>query len=178
MIPVMKPLLGDEEAQAAAAAVASGWVAQGPRVREFEEAFRSRTGAVDAVAVSSCTTGLHLAMLLAGVGAGDEVIVPSLSPVVICTGCGWPSAPFTYTVCVAPRATVAVRSGRSRRGRKVSEPAMPPCPAAPPAAVGLNRSAALGTSSTFRLSEVTMSAVAVIPGLSVPSGLATVRSAA
>ena len=79
MIPVMKPLLGDEEAQAAAAAVASGWVAQGPRVREFEEAFRARIGAADAVAVSSCTTGLHLALVLAGVGPGDEVVVPSLS---------------------------------------------------------------------------------------------------
>ena len=79
VIPVMKPLLGEEEAAAAAAAVASGWVAQGPRVREFEAAFAALTGATEAVAVSSCTTGLHLALLLAGIGPGDEVVVPSLS---------------------------------------------------------------------------------------------------
>ena len=79
MIPVMRPLLGAKEAAAAADVVLSGWVAQGPRVREFESEFAQRVGAVDTVAVSSCTTGLHLALLLAGVGEGDEVVVPSLS---------------------------------------------------------------------------------------------------
>ncbi|MCP2249226.1 DegT/DnrJ/EryC1/StrS family aminotransferase [Lentzea aerocolonigenes] len=79
MIPVMRPLLGEEEALAAAEAVRSGWVAQGPRVREFEEAFAASVGARHGVAVSSCTTGLHLAVHLLGVGPGDEVVVPSLS---------------------------------------------------------------------------------------------------
>ncbi len=79
IVPVMQPLLGQAEADAAAAAVLSGWVAQGPRVREFESTFATRVGAVDAVAVSSCTTGLHLALLLAGIGPGDQVVVPSLS---------------------------------------------------------------------------------------------------
>jgi perosamine synthetase len=79
MIPVMKPWLGNEEAEAAAEAVASGWIAQGPRVREFEEAFATATGSPHAVAVSSCTTALHLALIAAGIGPGDEVIVPSLS---------------------------------------------------------------------------------------------------
>lgn len=75
----MRPLLGEEEALAAAEAVRSGWVAQGPRVREFEEAFAASVGAQHGVAVSSCTTGLHLAVHLLGVGPGDEVVVPSLS---------------------------------------------------------------------------------------------------
>jgi perosamine synthetase len=75
----MRPWLGEEEAAAAAAAITSGWVAQGPRVAEFEEAFAAMTGAAHAVAVSSCTTALHLALVAAGTGAGDEVIVPSLS---------------------------------------------------------------------------------------------------
>ena len=79
MIPVMKPLLGDEEAAAAADAVRSGWVAQGPRVAAFEEAFAARVGAGHGVATSSCTTALHLALHLLGVGPGDQVVVPSLS---------------------------------------------------------------------------------------------------
>ncbi|HEY2129229.1 MAG TPA: DegT/DnrJ/EryC1/StrS family aminotransferase [Streptosporangiaceae bacterium] len=79
MIPVMRPWLGAEEAEAAAAAVTSGWVAQGPRVQEFEEAFAAATGTQHAVALSSCTAALHLAMIAAGVGPGDQVIVPSLS---------------------------------------------------------------------------------------------------
>lgn len=79
MIPVMKPWLGDEEAAAAAAAVTSGWVAQGPRVAKFEAAFADAIGVPHAVALSSCTTALHLALVVAGIGPGDEVIVPSLS---------------------------------------------------------------------------------------------------
>ena len=79
MIPVMRPWLGAEEAAAAAEAVASGWIAQGPRVAEFEQAFASTIGAGHAVAVSSCTAALHLALVVAGVGPGDEVVVPSLS---------------------------------------------------------------------------------------------------
>jgi dTDP-4-amino-4,6-dideoxygalactose transaminase len=79
MIPVMKPWLGPEEAAAAAEAVNSGWVAQGPRVAAFEKAFADRVGATEAVAVTSCTTALHLSLVVLGLGQGDEVIVPSLS---------------------------------------------------------------------------------------------------
>jgi perosamine synthetase len=74
-----KPYFGGGEAEALAEVIESGWVAQGPRVREFERAFAARVGAPDAVATSSCTTALHLALYAAGVGPGDEVIVPSLS---------------------------------------------------------------------------------------------------
>jgi dTDP-4-amino-4,6-dideoxygalactose transaminase len=79
MIPVIRPWLGEEEAEAAAEAVRSGWVAQGPRVAEFEQAFATFAGAGHGIAVSSCTTGLHLALYLLGVGPGDEVVVPSFS---------------------------------------------------------------------------------------------------
>jgi dTDP-4-amino-4,6-dideoxygalactose transaminase len=79
LIPVIKPWLGEEEAAAAAEAVASGWVAQGPRVRAFEQEFAAKVEAAEAVAVSNCTTGLHLALHLLGVGPGDEVVVPSFS---------------------------------------------------------------------------------------------------
>lgn len=78
-IPIMKPFLGVEEQEAAAATIASGWIAQGPKVREFEEAFAAHLGAAHAAAVSNCTTALHLALHVLGVGPGDEVVVPSLS---------------------------------------------------------------------------------------------------
>ncbi|MFZ4515966.1 MAG: DegT/DnrJ/EryC1/StrS family aminotransferase [Acidimicrobiia bacterium] len=78
-IPVMIPWIGDEEANAAADAVRSGWIAQGPRVAAFESAFAAYVGAQEAVAVSSCTTGLHLALKILGIARGDEVVVPSFS---------------------------------------------------------------------------------------------------
>jgi dTDP-4-amino-4,6-dideoxygalactose transaminase len=79
VIPVIRPWLGEEEAEAAAAAVRSGWVAQGPRVAEFERGFAAHVQAGHGVAVSSCTTALHLGLHVLGVGPGDEVVVPSFS---------------------------------------------------------------------------------------------------
>lgn len=78
-VPIIRPWLGEEEVEAAAAAIRSGWIAQGPNVAAFEAEFRARVGAADAVAVSNCTTALHLALVAAGIGPGDEVIVPSFS---------------------------------------------------------------------------------------------------
>ena len=78
-INVMKPWLGEEEARALAEVVASGWVAQGPKVKEFETAFAAAHGVRHAVATSNCTTALHLALVVAGIGPGDDVVVPSLS---------------------------------------------------------------------------------------------------
>jgi perosamine synthetase len=59
--------------------IATGWVSQGPKVAEFERLFAERQGAAFGVATTSCTTALHLAMIVAGVQPGDEVICPSYS---------------------------------------------------------------------------------------------------
>src|SRR5262245_54839729 len=76
-IPFARPEFDGAEARAVAEVLASGWVSQGPRVAHFEELFAERIGVRHAVATSSCTTALHLALLTAGIGPGDEVICPS-----------------------------------------------------------------------------------------------------
>jgi len=78
-INVMKPWLGSEEIAAVAEAIRSGWVAQGPRVAAFEDKFAAQVDAEHAIAVSSCTAALHLALIVAGVRPGDDVVVPSFS---------------------------------------------------------------------------------------------------
>src|SRR5258706_14406681 len=78
-IPIARPLLGEEEAQAAARVVRSGWVMQGPEVTEFERELAAFVGGAHACAVSSGTAALHLALRAAGVGPGDEVVTVSHS---------------------------------------------------------------------------------------------------
>jgi dTDP-4-amino-4,6-dideoxygalactose transaminase len=79
MIPIMRPWLGPEEGAAVRDVLASGWVAQGPKVAAFEASVAAALGASHGVATTSCTTALHLALHALGVGPGDEVVVPSLS---------------------------------------------------------------------------------------------------
>lgn len=78
-IPVARPFVGEEEEHAVLQVLRSGWLSQGQRVAEFERQFAEYVGAKHAIAVSSCTTALHLALIAAGVGPGDEVLCPSLS---------------------------------------------------------------------------------------------------
>jgi dTDP-4-amino-4,6-dideoxygalactose transaminase len=73
------PLLGDEEIESVAATLRSGWLTSGPRVRELEERFAEYTGAAHAIATSSCTTAIHLSLVAAGVGPGDEVVTSSFT---------------------------------------------------------------------------------------------------
>jgi dTDP-4-amino-4,6-dideoxygalactose transaminase len=79
MLLVAEPSLGEDEKAALVEVVDSGWITMGDRVRAFERAFADEHHATDAVAVSSCTAGLHLAMQALEIGPGDEVLVPSLT---------------------------------------------------------------------------------------------------
>jgi perosamine synthetase len=79
MIAIAKPYLIEEDAQAAYDTILTGWITQGPKVQEFEEKFASYVGVKYAVAVSNCTTALHLSMIVSGIREGDEVICPSMS---------------------------------------------------------------------------------------------------
>ncbi|MBL8234601.1 MAG: DegT/DnrJ/EryC1/StrS family aminotransferase [Bryobacterales bacterium] len=76
-VPFLKPWMGDEEVQAAAQVILSGWVCQGPKVAEFERLVAKFCAAPFAVATNSCTSALHLTLRLSGVGVGDEVVMPS-----------------------------------------------------------------------------------------------------
>ncbi|WP_426128776.1 DegT/DnrJ/EryC1/StrS family aminotransferase [Pararhizobium sp. PWRC1-1] len=78
-IPVAKPFLDEEEAEATRRVILSGWVTQGPEVAAFEREFGEFVGAPHACAVSNCTTALHLALRAVGIGPGDEVITVSHS---------------------------------------------------------------------------------------------------
>jgi dTDP-4-amino-4,6-dideoxygalactose transaminase len=107
-IPVAKPYLDESDAMIAYQTILSGWVTQGPRVSEFEEKFASYVGARYAIAVSNCTAGLHLSMLVAGVGEGDEVICPSMTYIATANAIRYTGAkvvfaeinPYTYNMDV------------------------------------------------------------------------------
>jgi dTDP-4-amino-4,6-dideoxygalactose transaminase len=78
-IPITRPFMGPEELAAVQRPLETGWLVQGPFVKEFEEKFSIFTGAAHSVATTSCTTALHLAVAALGLKPGDEVIVPGFT---------------------------------------------------------------------------------------------------
>ena len=78
-IPISLPSMGVEEWEALRAPIESGWITQGPKVKEFEKMFAERHQVKHALAVSNCTTALHLALIASGVSEGDEVLVPAFT---------------------------------------------------------------------------------------------------
>ena len=74
-----KPNFGDEEIAEVVDTIKSGWVGTGPKTKKFEDEFAAYVGARFAVALNSCTAGLHLSLVVSGIGPGDEVIVPPLT---------------------------------------------------------------------------------------------------
>jgi len=79
IIQISQPSMGQEEWEATREPIFSGWITQGPKVKQFEEIFAKRHQVKHALAVSNCTTALHLALVALGVGSGDEVIVPAFT---------------------------------------------------------------------------------------------------
>ena len=77
--PLTDLVISEDDIAAVLQCLTDGWVTMGPRTQEFEERFAELIGVPHAVAVSSGTAALHLALLAAGVGPGDEVLVPALT---------------------------------------------------------------------------------------------------
>jgi perosamine synthetase len=108
-IQISQPSMGEDEWQAIREPIFSGWLTQGPKVAAFEKAFAERHRVSNALAVTSCTTALHLALEAIGIGPGDEVIVPSFTWVATANAvlyCGGTPVlcdvdPTTYNIDVA-----------------------------------------------------------------------------
>ena len=99
-IPFHRPLIGREEEEEVIATLRSGWLTTGPRVHQFEQEFAAYRGVKHAVALNSCTAGLHLALVALGIGEGDEVIT---SPIT------WPSTANVIVHCGAKPVFVDVQ---------------------------------------------------------------------
>lgn len=123
MVQIAAPTLGVEELEALRGPLERGWLTQGVAVADFERTFAARHDVAHAFAVTSCTTGLHLALLALGVGPGDEVIVPAFTWVAtanVVVYCGATPVfadvdPHTYNVtpstierCISPRTKAVI----------------------------------------------------------------------
>ena len=78
-LPLSRPAIGDEEIRQVVACLKSGWITTGPLCSKFEEQFCKLAGSGYAVSISSGTAGMHLLLLASGIGAGDEIITPSMT---------------------------------------------------------------------------------------------------
>src|SRR4051794_21021273 len=119
MIPLARPVIGPEEEQAVLEVLRSGQLSLGPRLAEFERDFAGWLGAPHASAVSSGTTGLHLALRAAGVGPGDEVVtspfsfVASANAIVYCGATPVFADVDPRTLNLDPDAAQAARTART-----------------------------------------------------------------
>ncbi len=114
-VPLSDLVVTEEDIAAVAEVYRSGWLSQGPRTQEFEAAFAAYTGAEHAVAVTNCTAALHLMAMAAGLGPGDEVIVPSLTFVATANAIAYTGAkPVFADIAGLTRPWMATDSVRAR----------------------------------------------------------------
>ncbi|MGH9585091.1 MAG: DegT/DnrJ/EryC1/StrS family aminotransferase, partial [Bryobacteraceae bacterium] len=131
MIPITKPYLDEREADAARRVILSGWITQGPEVAAFEHEFADLVNAPFACAVSNCTTALHLALLAAGAGPGDEVVTVSHSFIATASSIRYRGAvPVFVDICldsfnIDPRRVEAAISPRTKAILCVHQMGMP-----------------------------------------------------
>src|SRR5262245_55213187 len=102
-IQIAQPAMGEDEWRAAREPIESGWLTQGPKVAAFEQAFAKRHHVKHALATTSCTTALHLALAALEIGPDDEVIVPSFTWVATANAVLYCGA--TPVLCDVDRAT-------------------------------------------------------------------------
>ncbi|KAF5086890.1 dTDP-3-amino-3,6-dideoxy-alpha-D-galactopyranose transaminase [anaerobic digester metagenome] len=120
MIPIAKPCVGDEEAEAAASVIRSGMLASGKEVRMFEEEFASYIGVSEGIASSNGTTALHVALLAHNIGPGDEVIVPSFTFIATATSVSMTGATPVLadvdkkTYCIDPNSVVDILTPKTK----------------------------------------------------------------
>lgn len=107
-IPFGKPMIGQEELQAVQAVLEGDILVHGPRVGEFEALFASTTGAPQAIAVSSCTAGLHLVYFYLGIGPGDEVIVPAQTHTATAHAVEFCGAKPVFVDCILETGNIAI----------------------------------------------------------------------
>jgi dTDP-4-amino-4,6-dideoxygalactose transaminase len=121
-LPFARPSIGEEEIAEVADALRSGWITTGPRVKAFELAFAEYIGVSHAIAVSSCTAALHIALAAHDIGPGDEVIMPTLTfcstanvvvhlgakPVLVDVGDGFNVTAETIEAAMTPRTRAIV----------------------------------------------------------------------
>jgi dTDP-4-amino-4,6-dideoxygalactose transaminase len=101
-VPLADVVVSEGDLAAVADVYRSGWLSQGPRASEFEEAIAAYTGARHAIAVASCTAALHLIAVTAGLGPGDEVIMPSLTFVATANSVAYTGATPIFADVVSP----------------------------------------------------------------------------
>ena len=120
-IPIAAPWVGEEEVEAAARPIRSGWLTQGPEVAAFEREFAAYVGARHACAVSNCTTALHLALRAVGVGPGDEVITVSHSFIATANAIRYCDAVPVFIDIDEDRRRAAVANRVGRRDERVAD---------------------------------------------------------
>ena len=114
-IPLFDLNFDEAEAKAAYDVIKSGWISTGPKCLEFEEKFRGMLGAKHAVSLANCTVALHLAMVILGIQAGDEVIVPSLTFVATANAVRYVGAtPVFADICSLEEPTISPEDIRAK----------------------------------------------------------------